>query len=70
MMNGHGGKRTGAGRPGGTKNEKTLEKAEAREFVRREVTDNLGPLVRAQMHNAMGLSHLSYVIPRPVNSLA
>ena len=58
MRSGRGGKRPGAGRPAGTKNEKTLEKAEAREFVRRAVTENLGPLLRAQMHNAMGLSHL------------
>src|SRR5215471_13475835 len=64
MRSGRGGKRPGAGRPAGTKNEKTLEKAEARELVRRAVTENLGPLLRAQIHNAMGLSHLMLRDPK------
>lgn len=58
MANGHGGKREGGGRPLGSKNEKTLQKAEAREHVRQFVTANLDPLLQAQLHNACGLSHL------------
>jgi hypothetical protein len=58
MSNGHGGKRTGAGRPAGTKNEKTLEKAAARELVRQMITERLEPLLAAQIDNAVGIRHL------------
>jgi hypothetical protein len=57
MTNGHGGNRPGAGRPGGTKNEKTLEKAEARELVRRMITESLKPMIKAQIANASGVQH-------------
>src|SRR5215831_14398052 len=57
MKNSHGGKREGAGRPHGTKNEKTLEKAEARELVRQMITDNLKPMIKAQIANACGVQH-------------
>jgi hypothetical protein len=57
MANGHGGKRRGAGRPGGTKNEKTLKKAEARELVRQMITENLKPMIKAQIANACGVQH-------------
>jgi hypothetical protein len=57
MRNGRGGKRPGAGRPAGTKDEKTLEKAEAREFLRRTVIDNLAPMLKAQIAHATGVQH-------------
>jgi hypothetical protein len=56
-----GGARIGAGRPRGTTGilwSATLEKREAREAVRKFVTQNLGVLLQAQLHNAIGLSHL------------
>jgi len=53
----HGGKRTGAGRPKGTKNP-LISKAEARELVREMITPHLEPLIQAQIANAKGLSYL------------
>jgi len=57
MANGHGGKRAGAGRPHGTKNENTVEKAAARELVRQMITEHLEPMIRAQIANACGVQH-------------
>ena len=56
MANGHGGKRAGAGRPHGTKNENTLEKAQARELARQMITARLGSLLEAQLDNAEGIA--------------
>lgn len=57
-MNGHGGKRAGAGKPKGHKSAATLSKIEAREALRRQVTAELEPLIKAQISNAKGLSYL------------
>lgn len=54
----HGGKRTGAGKPKGHQAQATLDKIAAREFVRQRVTAQLGPLVDAQMKQALGLKYL------------
>lgn len=53
------GQRTpGSGRPKGYKEPKTLEKEAARELVRTLVTAQLGPLVQAQIDNALGIKYL------------
>jgi hypothetical protein len=57
MANGHGGRHAGSGRPPGTKNEKTLEKAEARELVCQMITEHLKPMIKAQIANASGVQH-------------
>lgn len=54
----HGGKRAGAGKPKGHQSQATLDKIAAREFVRQRVTDHLGPLVDAQLSNALGIKYL------------
>lgn len=53
----HGGKRTGAGKPKGHQAQATLDKIAAREFVRQRVTAQLGPLLDAQLANALGLKY-------------
>jgi hypothetical protein len=53
-----GGARPGAGYPKGRKKPYTLQKDAARELVRRLVTDNLQPLIAAQIANAQGLKYL------------
>ena len=53
----NGGARPGAGRPAGQKMQKTLEKEAAREFVRQMVTDNLAPMLKAQIAHASGVQH-------------
>ncbi len=53
-----GGYRPGAGRKKGYKEKGTLEKEEARELLRQMVKANLGPMVEAQMANALGLKFL------------
>src|SRR5215475_14705552 len=53
-----GGYRPGGGSKLGQLWSSTLEKREARDLVRKFVTQNLGELLQAQLHNAMGLSHL------------
>lgn len=53
-----GGKRQGAGRPTGTIEPQTIEKAAARELVRQQVLAQLGPLIEAQIANAKGLKYL------------
>lgn len=53
-----GGKQPGAGRPKGSKNKSTIDKEEAREFLRSMVKAQLGPLVQAQLANAQGLKYL------------
>src|SRR5215813_2150866 len=60
----NGGARPGAGRPAGQKMQKTMEKEAAREFVRQTVTENLGPLLAAQIDNAEGLKHLMMRDPK------
>jgi len=52
-----GGKRPGAGRPKGSKNN-LLSKAEAREAARALIMPHLEPLIAAQVANAKGLSYL------------
>jgi hypothetical protein len=54
----HGGRRSGAGKPKGTLAQGTLDKIAARELVRQRVTAQLGPLVDAQLANAIGLKYL------------
>lgn len=54
----HGGRRAGAGKPKGHQAAATLDKIAAREFVRQRVTAQLGPLVDAQLANALGLKYL------------
>lgn len=51
------GRKTG-GKPKGYKAPQTLEKLEAREFVRQAVTNALAPMLRAQIANAMGIGHI------------
>lgn len=48
------------GRPKGihTKHKSTLDKEAAREVVRKFVTDNLEPMLRAQLAHAQGIGHL------------
>jgi hypothetical protein len=53
----NGGARPGAGRPRGKKMLKTLEKEQAREFVRQYVTEHLEPMIKAQIANACGVQH-------------
>ncbi len=53
-----GGKRPSAGRPKGSKTAKTLVKEEARRLLREKVTAQLGPLVEAQIENALGIKYL------------
>ena len=48
----------------GQKMQKTMEKEAAREFVRRTVTENLGPLLAAQIDNAQGIRHLMMRDPK------
>ena len=60
----NGGRRPGAGKPQGVKWPSTLAKAEAREFVRQTVTENLGPLLAAQLANAQGICHLMMRDPK------
>lgn len=50
-----GGKREGAGRK---KGKETLDKIAAREFVRQRVTEELGPLLHAQLAHAKGIFYL------------
>jgi len=58
MANGHGGARKGAGKPKGTRWRSTVSKEAARELVRQQVIQALGPLVTAQIENAQGLKYL------------
>src|SRR5215471_828007 len=58
MANGHGGARPGGGRPRGKKMLETLEKEQAREYVRQVVTARLGSVLEAQLDNAEGIRHL------------
>jgi hypothetical protein len=44
--------------------QKTLEKEAARELVRQTVTENLGPLLAAQIDNAQGIRHLMMRDPK------
>jgi hypothetical protein len=64
MANGRGGRREGAGRPAGRKELKTLEKEQAREYVRQVVTARLGSLLEAQLDNAEGIRHLMMRDPK------
>lgn len=53
-----GGKRPGAGRPKGSKEQGTLDKELARAHLRELVTAKMTPLVEAQIANAMGIKYL------------
>jgi len=53
-----GGKRTNAGRPKGSKEKGTLEKEALRQLLRQQVGAKLGPMVEAQIANAMGIKYL------------
>ena len=55
-MNGHGSKREGAGYPKGVKWPSTLRKEEARELVRRYVTERLGQYLDAMSDNIVGIA--------------
>ena len=55
---GKGGRRPGAGRPKGRKDNKTLTKEAGREIVRQMVMAQIGPLVEAQIANSRGLKYL------------
>lgn len=46
------------GRPKGSKTQAVLDKLAARELVRQRVTARLGPLIDAQLANAMGIKYL------------
>jgi hypothetical protein len=52
-----GGKRPGAGNPGGPI-QRTIDKALQREALRAIVVKHMEKLVEAQLHNAMGIGHL------------
>jgi hypothetical protein len=60
----NGGARPGAGRPKGRKLLKTLEKEQAREYVRQMVTARLESLLEAQLDNAEGIRHLMMRDPK------
>lgn len=55
-----GGKRRGAGRPKGRKDNKTLTKELGREALRAMVLAELQPMTDAQIANAKGISYLVY----------
>ena len=57
MAGKNGGARPGAGRPKGSYNLSTISKIEAREYVRKMVTEQMESLVKAQMDHARGISH-------------
>lgn len=65
---GKGGKRPGAGKPKGYKHASTirnaLNKEAAREVVRALVLAEIGPLVRAQIAHAQGISHFMLRDPK------
>jgi hypothetical protein len=59
MANGHGGKRAGSRPPKpGYKWKSTLAKIEAREQVRKMITEALGPMLRSQIAHSQGIGHL------------
>lgn len=58
MKSKHGGKRSGAGKPKGTKWPSTLAKEGARELVRQMITAELEPIVRSHITNAQGTKYL------------
>jgi hypothetical protein len=53
-----GGYRANSGLKKGTKFKSTLEKSATRELVRQVVTENLGPMLRAQIAHSQGIGHL------------
>src|SRR5215471_14896600 len=63
-MNGHGGKREGAGWPKGKKWPSTLRKEEARELVRQYVTERLPQFLDAMSDNITGIRHLMMRDPK------
>jgi hypothetical protein len=58
LKNTHGGARKGAGAPKGTKWASTIAKEEARELVRKIITEQLAPIVGAHVTNALGIKYL------------
>jgi hypothetical protein len=59
-----GGKRPGAGRKKGYKEQGTLAKEAARELQRQMVTEHLRPLTEAHINNAIGIKHLMLRDPK------
>jgi hypothetical protein len=55
---GHGGKRPGAGKPKGSKSQKTLDKEAARAVARQIILAELQPMIEAQISNAKGIFYL------------
>ena len=58
MKSPHGGRRIGAGRKRGTRWPSTIAKEQARELVRQAITQELQPLLEAQIANALGIRYL------------
>jgi hypothetical protein len=59
-----GGKRPGAGRKKGYKEQATLTKEQAREYVRQRVIKDMEPMVAAQVAHAQGISHFMLRDPK------
>src|SRR5215475_12045793 len=64
MKGSHGGARPGGGRPKGMKWPSTLRKEEARELVRRYVTERLPEYLDAMSDNITGIRHLMMRDPK------
>ncbi len=58
MKSGHGGARSGAGKPKGTKNVSTITKEQAREALRQVVLQHIDAMLSAQIAHATGLKYL------------
>jgi hypothetical protein len=58
LKSSHGGRRPGAGRKRGTRWPSTIAKEQARELVRQAITQELQPLLEAQIANAKGIRYL------------
>ncbi len=57
-MAGHGGRREGAGRPKGTLAPSTMDKLEARAYLRQRVVASLQDMLDAQIDHAQGIKYL------------
>lgn len=55
---GNGGARDNAGRPKGSKNQKTVEEETAREYFRKRVINSVSKLIDSQMNLARGVQYL------------
>lgn len=58
MANGHGGKRAGAGKPKGTIQQVTIDKALVRERLRAIVDKHLEEMVSSQVEHAKGVTYM------------